>query len=588
MRLEDLALIGNCQFSALIARNGSVVWCCLPRFDSEPVFGRILDESGGEFSIAPIDGEDGEQRYLGNTNILETMFRTNEGRWRVVDFAPRFERNGEMFRPTQLVRVVEPLEGTPRVSVRCEPIAGWSKARIDGTAGTDGVVFGDDANGLRLVTNMPLAHLDGEPFILTRRTYFVLAFGAEPVATPLAAACDQLLLSTTKYWQRWVKHCNIPPLFQREVIRSALALKLHYYEETGAIVASMTTSIPESAGSGRTWDYRYCWLRDAYYVLDALRLLGHFEEREGFTKYLLGISSQATDMDLHPLYRVDGSSDLEEQILPHWAGFNGDGPVRIGNGAALHQQHDVYGELVLALAPMFLDQRFEQERAPATLDLLESLARRAIAVVGTPDAGIWEFRRAWEPQTFSSLMCWAAVDRVARITAEFRPSVAAELRAAADRIHDDILSKAWSERRGRFAATYGGDDVDAALLQMVPLRFLSRDDPRLVATVEAVRDELSHNGWLLRYRTDDGLGVPSVAFVICTFWLADALALIGQTDEAQRIMARVREVLSPTGLMSEDCDIASRRLWGNYPQAYSHVGLIHAAFASSSRWSEFL
>jgi GH15 family glucan-1,4-alpha-glucosidase len=587
MQLEDLALVGNCQLSALIARDGSIVWCCLPRFDSEPVFGRLLDEAGGEFAIAPVGGERGEQRYIRNSNILETSFDTPSGKFRIVDFAPRFARNGGTARPPQLVRMVEPVAGTPRLTVRCDPVLGWSKTRPRCRTGAGELQFDGYAAPLRLATDMPIEGFGANGFVLTGRLPFVFGWDT-PTELPLAAYCERVLTATRQYWQRWVKQCNIPPLYQREVIRAALTLKLHCFEETGAIVAALTTSIPESAGSGRTWDYRYCWLRDSYYVLDALRLLGHFEEREAFIKYLLDISARSADLDLRPLYRIDGGSDLDERILPNWAGFNGDGPVRVGNGAAVHQQHDVYGELVLALTPVFLDERFGEERTPATLDLLERLARRAIAVVGTPDAGIWEFRRTWEPQTFSSRMCWAAVDRVARILEPLRPDTAAEFRAAAARIHADILLNAWSERRGRFAATYGADNIDAALLQMAPLRFLAADDPRLAATVEAVRDELSENGWLLRYRTDDGLGVPSVGFVICTFWLADALAAIGRADEAREIMGRVGNVMSPVGLMSEDCDVATCRLWGNYPQAYSHVGLIHAAFGASPRWSEFL
>jgi len=587
MRLEDLALVGNCRFSATIARDGGVVWCCLPRFDSEPVFGRLLDEAGGDFVIAPVGGESGQQRYLGNTNILETTFDTANGRFRIIDFAPRFARAKQMYRPAQLIRIVEPLDGAPLLTLRCDPVNGWAKTRPQRTVGDGWVEFGGLGAPLRLAADVAGEVFDGRTFVLSQRVHFVLSWGGD-IEMPLATACDHMLAETRAYWLQWAKHCNIPPLFQREVIRSALALKLHCYEPSGAIVAATTTSIPESAGSGRTWDYRYCWLRDGYYVLDALRLLGHFEEREGFIQYLLSIVSTAGDMDLRPLYRVDGGSDLEERILPNWSGFNGDGPVRVGNGAALHEQHDVYGELVLALAPVFLDERFEHERTPATLDLLERLARRAIAVVGTPDAGIWELRRTWEPQTFSSLMCWAATDRFARIAHLHRPGVAAEFRAAAARIHDEITRRAWNQSRGCFTATYGADDVDASLLQMVPLRFLGREDPRLLSTVETIRRELSDNGWLARYRTDDGLGVPTVAFVICTFWLADALALMGRTDEAREILARAGAVSSPTGLMSEDCDVGSGQLWGNYPQAYSHVGLIHAAFAASPHWKEFL
>ena len=587
MRLEDLGLIGNCQVSALVERSGSIVWCCLPRFDSEPVFGRLLDEGGGEFAIAPAAGGLGRQRYVPNTNILETEFEGPDGRFRVTDFAPRFLQNERMFRPTQVVRIVEPLDGTPALRVRCEPVRGWSKQAPAQLAGSNHVRFEGFAAPLRLTTDLPLSYLGGQPFVLTRPHHFVLAWGP-PVEEPLAPLCDRFLDATLRYWQRWVKHCNIPPAFQQEVIRSALALKLHCYEDTGAIVAAMTTSIPESAGSGRTWDYRYCWLRDSYYVLDALRLLGHFEEREHFIQYLLNVSASAPDLDLKPLYRVDGGSDLDEQVLQHWAGFNGDGPVRIGNAAAAHRQHDVFGELVLALAPIFVDDRFEQERSPATLALVERLARRAIAVAGTPDAGIWEYRKEWRPQTFSSLMCWAAADRMARIGQRHMLDVAGEFSAAAARIRADLIANAWNATRNSFVGEYGGADLDAALLQMAPLRFLPLDDPRLKATVDAVRHDLARDGWLLRYRNDDGLGVPSVAFVICTFWLAEALAVTGRAAEAKAIMARVGDVLSPLGLMSEDVHVASRRLWGNFPQAYSHVGLIHAAFAASPRWSEVL
>jgi GH15 family glucan-1,4-alpha-glucosidase len=587
MRLEDLGLIGNCQLSALVERSGSVVWSCLPRFDSEPVFGKLLDEAGGEFSIAPASGGMGQQRYVPNTNILETAFDAPDGRFRITDFAPRFMQNERMFRPTQLVRRVEPLEGNPSIRVRCEPRLGWSKQAPAVLTGSNHIQFEGFAAPLRLTTDVPTSYLAGQPFVLTRRQHFVLAWGA-PVEEALAPLCDRFLGSTLRYWQRWVKHCNIPPLFQQEVIRSSLALKLHCYEDTGAIVASMTTSIPESAKSGRTWDYRYCWLRDSYYVLDALRLLGHFEEREQFIQYLLSVTAGAPELDLKPLYRVDGGSDLDEQVLTHWAGFNGDGPVRIGNAAAAHRQHDVFGELVLALTPIFVDDRFEQERSDATLALVERLARRAIAVAGTPDAGIWEYRKQWQLQTFSSLMCWAAAERMTRIALRHRPALAPEFRDAAARLHADLVAHAWSGPRNSFVGEHGGTDLDASLLQMAPLRFLPPDDPRLAATVDAIRHDLARDGWLLRYRNDDGLGVPSVAFVICTFWLAEALAVTGRIADARAIMARVNDVLSPLGLMSEDCEIASRRLWGNFPQAYSHVGLIHAAFAASPRWADFL
>jgi GH15 family glucan-1,4-alpha-glucosidase len=588
MRLEDLALIGNCQVSALVERTGTIVWCCLPRFDSEPVFSTLLDhESGGRFEVGAADGGAGTQRYVDNTNVLETTFEAVDGTFRVLDFAPRFILYDRVFRPAQLFRIVEPVSGTPRIRVCCEPKLGWSKATPPGHQGSNHVDFQGFAGQLRLTTDIPLSYLGGRPFALTERRRLALTWGA-PIEEPLPPLCDRFLGETTRYWQRWVKHCNIPPLYQGEVIRSALALKLHCFEDTGAIVASMTTSIPEAPGSGRTWDYRYCWLRDAYYALGAFRLLGHFEERERFVQYLLDIVAGAPGLDLSPLYRVDGTSELDERVLTDWPGFGGEGPVRVGNGAAQHIQNDIYGEMVLALTPVFLDDRFSAERSKAALELLERLARRAIAVVGTPDAGIWEYRTTWTPQTFSSLMCWAAADRMALVAARHARSLEQEFRAAAGRIRDELVSRAWNAELGSFVAHYDGTDLDASLLQMASLRMLPADDPRLRGTVDAIWRDLSHDGWLFRYRLDDGFGRPKVAFIICTFWLVEALAATGRVEEAKVVMKHVHSALSPLGLLSEDYETANLRMWGNFPQAYSHVGLIHAAFAASPRWADVL
>jgi len=588
MPLEHLALVGNCQFSALIENTGTVVWCCLPRFDSEPVFSALLDErEGGRFRIAPAEGTAGKQRYLENTNVLETRFDAPSGAFRVLDFAPRFPLYDRMFRPTQLVRIVEPLKGSPRVRVDCAPRIGWSKARPSAIAGSNHIAYAGLAGPLRLTTDIPLSYVGGGAFELSERRHMVLAWGA-PIEEPLRPLCDRFLAETVSYWQRWVKHCNIPPDYQAAVIRSALALKLHCFEDTGAIVASLTTSIPEAPGGVRTWDYRYCWLRDAYYALGAFRLLGHFEERERFVQYLLNVAASAPDLALSPLYDVAGTSELDERILPDWPGYGGEGPVRVGNAAARHTQNDIYGEMVLALAPIFLDERFHAERSRASLELLGRLARKAISVVGNPDAGIWEYRTEWKTQTFSSLMCWAAADRMALIAAKHAPASEQEFRGAAGMIREQILARAWNPERESFSGHYGGADLDASLLQMATLRFLPPDDVRLRATIDAIRERLTRDGWLHRYAIDDGFGLPKVAFVLCSFWLVEALAATGRLLEARELMARLHSELPRLGLLAEDFEPGRRRMWGNFPQAYSHVGLIHAAFAASPRWNEVL
>jgi GH15 family glucan-1,4-alpha-glucosidase len=587
MSLSELGLIGNCQLSALVRNDGAITWSCMPRFDSPPVFGALLDdETGGMFSIGPANRQSGTQRYIPNTNVLETRFKCDDGEFRVIDFAPRFRVHDRNFRPTKIVRIVEPLTGAPRIRVRCDPVLGWSGARPSSDSGSHHIEYQGYAAQFRLTTDAPLSYMDGEPFALTQKKYFVLAWGS-PVEEPLEPLCEGFLRETVRYWETWVKRCSVPALHQEAVIRSALALKLHCFEDTGAIAAALTTSIPESPGSSRTWDYRYCWLRDAYYALDAFRLLGHFEEREQFLHFLLNVAGSSPDLDLAPLYRIDGKNDLEESLLDSWAGFAGEKPVRIGNAAATHRQHDVFGEMVLALTPLFLDARFREHVTTPVLDLVIGLARKAIRVAGLPDAGIWEFRSEWRPQTFSSLMCWAAADRMGRIARLHRPEIAEEFTMAAQRIRAGLLQDAVDPQRGCLVADHGGTEVDAALLQAVTLGLLEADDPRLHATVDAIRADLDHHGWIKRYRVDDGFGAPSVAFTVCTFWLVEALARLGRDADARALLAEcLQSIRSPLGLLAEDVDPVSGEMWGNFPQAYSHIGLIHAAFAASPRWSE--
>ncbi len=587
MRLEDLALIGNCRFAALVSSGGEICWCCMPGFDAEPVFSSLLDErEGGRFQVAPAGGGPGRQHYLPNTNVVETVFENPDGRLRVVDFAPRFLRHDRSVRPAQLVRIVEPLEGNPRIAIRCEPTLGWSRSAPRQIQGSNHLRFDGFAAPLLLTTDVPLSYLTGAPFALTGKQYLVLSWG-EGVEESLPAASERLLGETVRYWQRWVKHCNVPPIYQGEVIRSALALKLHCFEDTGAIVAATTTSLPESPGSGRNWDYRYCWLRDSYYVLEAFRRLGHFEERERFAEFLLNLAAGSPELELAPLYRIDGKSDLDERVLPDWPGFGGERPVRVGNAAARHRQNDVYGEMVLALAPLFLDERFREElTSRQTLTILERLARKAIEVAGQPDAGIWEYRSDWKPQTFSTLMSWAGALRMAQIAGRQGTGKEAEFRAAAERIREQLITHAWNPTLGAFSATHGGTELDASLLQMAPLHFLPQDDPRLRGTLDAIGRNLVRDGWLLRYGGDDGFGKPVHAFVLCTFWLVEALALTGRREEARALFERARSALSPLGLLSEHYETAGRRLWGNFPQAYSHVGLIHAAFSAAPGWHE--
>ena len=595
MKLEHLGLIGNCRYGALIHRDGSVVWCCLPRFDSEPVFSTLIDEMrGGFFSIRPPDGQWGVQRYVENTNVLETRFDCDSGSFRVLDFAPRYIVGDRIVRPPMLIRVVEPVKGRPQARISCQPRLGWSATVPQWTAAPGEISFSGFSEPLRLGMFPATPSPDEGLAAISRKRYYVLALG-DALPQDLPAYCEHMLTATIEYWRRWVTHASVPLLFQNAVIRSALALKLHCYEDTGAIVASMTTSIPEAPGSGRTWDYRYCWLRDAYFVISAFRLLGHFEERQQFIQFLLrvlgeeeGLFAPHIPVKLAPVYRIDGSLNLDERILPEWNGFDGEKPVRTGNAAALQTQNDVYGEMVLALAPVFLDERYVHERTPELLEVLIHLTRKAIVLAGTPDAGIWEFRDISRPQTFSSLMAWAAADRMARVASRQGLNGRNEFSIAAERLRQDLLANAWNASLGSLVSTYGGDSLDASLLQAVTLRFLPPSDPRMRQMVDAISKELNRGGWLLRYSANDGFGVPTTSFMICTFWLIEALCVLGETDRARIMMNTICGNLPPLGLLAEDRDSATGIMWGNFPQTYSHVGMIRAAFAASPHWTEWL
>jgi GH15 family glucan-1,4-alpha-glucosidase len=583
--IEDLALIGNCQISALVERSGSLVWCCLPRFDSEPVFSRLVDPGhGGHFEVTAAEGAKGQQRYIENTNVLETVFECRDGSFRVVDFAPRFWLHGRIFRPRQILRIVEPLKGLPRIRIRCTPKLGWSRATPASLQGSNHIAFEGFEGPLRLTTDLPLSHLEGTPLALTGRRHLALTWGT-PIEEPLQPLCDRFLTETVRYWQRWVKHSNIPPHYQREVIRSALSLKLHCFEDTGAIVASMTGGLQGGLeGEEETADDRFCWLQDASGALDAFRLLGHFEEREHFVEYLLNVASSAEDLKLAPFYRIDGRQ-VDEDGVWESGGLPEDG----SSCASLSLESDlasmICGEMVLALAPGFMDHRFNGEISAATRALIERLARKAI---GSFPAGDRDGACACPggARTLPSLMSWVAADRMARVALHDAPWLHREFAAAAAHMRREIIDHAWNPDRGAFVSRFGGSDLDPALLRMAPLRFLPADDPRLCATIDAIGKLVGDEPFGMVFDGTSGPGrVPSVA---AAFRLVEALAAIGRMEDARSALLRAYVAFSPLALLSADFDTAALRMWGNFPHARSHVEFIRAAFAASESWADLV
>lgn len=591
--MYQYGLIGNCQVSALISQSGSMDWLCLPRPDSPPVFGKLLDPEGGSFSVVPEGKFETHQRYLQNTTVLITHFACADGsEFKVTDFCPRFIQHGRTYRPMSFFRIVEPVQGSPAIRVRCQPVDGWSKKQLSPVRGNSHLRFEGGCENLRLTTNMPLTYLcEDSVFLLKEPVYFALTCGLG-LEEELVNVSRRFLELTIDYWNLWVKHCSIPSLYQAETIRSALTLKLHCYEDTGAILAALTTSLPEEAGHERNWDYRFCWLRDSYYVLSAFHRLGHFEEMEGFLKFLLNIAEKHEHSRgrLAPVYKLDQSLPLPEISHESWAGFGNSQPVRSNNQAAEHVQNDVYGEVILALAPIYFDERFHHLRTPDHEQLLAHLAKLCALNISKPDAGLWEIRDGWQEHSFSNLMCWAGLDRARRIQERgylrnLSFDLPASLKAAEASVRAAI--KEGSLRNGP-----KDDSFDAALLQLVPLRFSSPADA--LKTVERIHLDLrlgetpDLSGFLYRYKRRDDFGNPQSAFLVCSFWLVQSLARTGKLKEANEVMAAAMTSANSLGLFAEHYLPARRLQAGNFPQAYSHVGQILAAFAVSPDWSEVL
>lgn len=585
-------LIGNCNISALISESGSLDWLCMPRPDGEPVFAKLLDEKGGNFAVQFPEGENSNcaQSYFENTNILITEVANSAGdSFRIIDFCPRFEQHGRMFRPLSLFRIIEPLKGAPFIEVVCNPIEGWNRQQASSNRGNSHLQFAIRGDSLRLTTNMPLTYLEqGSSFLLKEKIYFCLSWNAA-VEENLIQVAERFLSQTEHYWKTWVKHCSIPTLFQRETIRSALTLKLHCFEDTGAILAALTTSLPEELGAGRNWDYRFCWLRDAYFVLSAFHNLGHFEEMEGFLKYLLNLAHHLEDQRrLAPVYALDQTLPLPETNYLNWSGYRKSSPVRRGNQAAEHIQHDVYGEMILTFAPIFFDERFYHLRTKEHQTLLAHLGRLCCDVIGKPDAGLWEVRNGWQEHSFTALMAWAGLERLERIQKQgYLRELTLDLGAEKLRAQKAVESaiKDGSLRNGPRDGSF-----DAALALLPILRY-PRSDLALL-TIEEIRKNLSadgnEGGFFYRYTRKDDFGNPQAAFVVCSFWVAQALAALKKPEEALRILKKSQRAANHLGLYSEHFLPTTNEQLGNFPQGYSHVGLINAAFSISPPWSEVL
>jgi len=585
----DLGLVGNGSFGALVDGRARIVWGCLPAFDGDPAFCALLQPKieGGDWAVELEDFDHAEQRYLHNTAVLRTVLRdAHGGAVEVTDFAPRWRQYGRYYRPVMLVRRIRPLAGNPRIRILLRPLADWGAREPERTWGSNHMRFLLPGITMRLTTDASLRLLrEGLPFVLDRELHCVLG-PDETLLQPVDHFVRESERQTIDYWREWVRYLSIPLEWQDAVIRSAITLKLCQYEDTGAVVAALTTSIPEAPHSARNWDYRYCWLRDAAFVVRALNRLGATRTMEDYIRYIFNLAT-GEDGALQPVYGIGFEHALEESEVDSLEGYRGMGPVRRGNLAWVQKQHDVYGSVVLASAQLFYDRRLSRPGDEAMFERLEPLGERAFALHDRPDAGLWEFRGREDVHTYSAVMCWAACDRLARIAGTLGlERRAAHWRERADLVHARIVERAWDEERGHFVESWDGRRLDAALLLLADLGFVAPDDPRFVATVEAVGRELLRGDALFRYVAPDDFGAPETSFTICTFWYIDALAAIGRRDEARAMFERLLARRNPLGLLSEDLAFEDGEAWGNFPQTYSHVGLIIAAMRLSRPWQD--
>jgi GH15 family glucan-1,4-alpha-glucosidase len=588
----DLAVIGNCAIASLIDRNARHVWFCFPRIDADPVFCALVDgeaPSHGFMDVVVRDAVATSQSYVSNTAVLETDITDRRGgKVRICDFAPRFPRYGRQFRPPLIVRRIEPISGRPRVTVRIRPVFDYGGSTPSVNVGSNHLRFVGPGATVRVTGDMSTAYiLEESEFVLDRPVN--LFIGAdESIAENPDSLAKAFLAGTIDYWRSWVRGLSLPFEWQQEVIRSAITLKLCSCEDTGAIVAALTTSIPEAPHTARNWDYRYCWLRDSFFTVGALNRLGATRTMEGFIRFLIDAVLRDDDLQIAPLYPISQATSSAERVAQALAGYQGMGPVRIGNAAVSQVQNDVYGSIILSAAQMFWDERLSESGSANLYYHLRGIGQLATRCALTPDAGPWEFRGRVSIHAYSAAMCWAAVHRLALIAERVgQQSDAMGWRSAAAKLRHEILTRATTPD-GWISGVLDAAVADATCLLLPEIGFLPADDARVAKTLEVVAKRLVRDGFVMRYDEADDFGNPETAFLVCTFWYADALALAGHREQAREVFNAALGIRTATGLLSEDVEPATRVLWGNFPQAYSHVGLIHSAARLSRGWEEAL
>jgi GH15 family glucan-1,4-alpha-glucosidase len=576
----DMGIIGNCSYLAYVNKNANVVWHCWPKFDSSFIFGSLLDKNkGGHFFIEPAaELEDSKQYYIENTNVLATEFKASDGRFRVLDFAPRFEQYDRYFRPLMLMRKIERIEGNPRIRVSCHPRGEYGEAMPELSFGSNHIRYRGLQDQVRLTSDIPLNYISEEKdFLLTGTKNLVLSWGI-PLEAPLASTVQSFLDKTIDYWRKWIERCGIPDIYQREVIRSSLVLKLHQYEATGAIIASGTTSLPEAPGAERNWDYRFFWLRDTYYTLQAFNLLGQFEEVDHYSQFIQNLTGP-TQRRYQPVYSITGENELTEEVLD-LEGYLGNKPVRKGNAAYHQVQNDTYGQILLSMLPLYIDRRIISRRRLVSRDLLMHLLKMIDETMEEPDAGPWELRGFKNIHAYTLLFHWAGAASASKIGDSLGYSRVKNYALKLKKKAAEQLERCYHPQLRCYASAIGSSDLDASLFQMITMRYLDPTSKKAKEHMEALEKGLSADGKGLfyRYKHRDDFGTMEVAFLVCGFWYVRALAAMGRVDDATQAFENLMKTSNHLGLLSEDVSVENQSQWGNFVQTYSHVGVINSAF----------
>lgn len=578
----NYGVIGNCKSAALISRSGSMDWCCLPEFDSTSVFAKILDKNiGGSFEIIVDEKYEISQSYIYKTNILVTKFFHGEHQFEVVDFMPRYksEENG-YYAPPDIIRFIKYVSGKPVFKVKYDPkleYAAHPTKTIIQKEYIKSYTKKGNYNSVYLYTNLDYdLVVKSEEIELKADAFFLLSYNQKILEQNVERA--YLKLERTKvYWLNWSERTKRFRKYNDEVLRSALVLKLLSYNKTGAVLAAITTSLPETIGEIRNWDYRFCWIRDASMVIKIMTELGHKNMARRYLDFVIDIIPEK-DEKIQIMYGINREKKLTEKILSHLEGYENSAPVRIGNDAYRQKQNDIYGILVDVIYQHFSLYDTSLQNSEELWTIVRSIVKIVKDNWNKPDRGIWEIRTEHKHFTFSKVLCWVAIDRAMKIANLVnKRNYIKEWGELADRIKQDTLAKAWNEKIGAFTQSYDSDDLDASTLLMEPYGFIEADDPRYVSTVKETRKQLCKNGLMYRYKNKDDFGQPSSSFTICTFWMINSLYKIGEKELATNVFEQLLSYSNHLGLFSEDIDFKSKRLLGNFPQAYSHLALIETA-----------